>query len=282
MIFKINAQVGDDFNVFFKELVRLCEKITRQHYVSWRHFSISPSQFWDGLDIKEQKALADMLKEEINIVYDKNASWKEKADFADIAGKYIYDSLLKSLRKNPIFELHSMFNNRRYVVKGNTETGENTSFKDILAQKKKYEEKEEREYQEWLSTDEGKTYIKEQKDEEKFRNKKKKEYKQKLKAISFSFCEGGEEKWKRGLENNKDSYGRGVYDYALYWAYLMEQEMNDELTEQVKSRTSHVADVEGISGFMYGGAVKILTHCWKYGEQLRLLHNFKVPFDTSE
>lgn len=35
------------------------------------------------------------------------------------------------------------------------------------------------------------------------------------------------------------------------------------------NRLSHEADVEGITGFMYGCAVSILSQYWKYGEELR-------------
>jgi hypothetical protein len=41
----------------------------------------------------------------------------------------------------------------------------------------------------------------------------------------------------------------------------------------IASKTSHEADIEGITGFMYGTAVKVLTDCWKHGEDLRKWHN---------
>ena len=45
------------------------------------------------------------------------------------------------------------------------------------------------------------------------------------------------------------------------------------LTKEVMDSTSSEADGEGITGFMYGAAVSILADCWKYGEQLRKIHN---------
>ena len=41
----------------------------------------------------------------------------------------------------------------------------------------------------------------------------------------------------------------------------------------VAKQTSHDADLEGITGFMYGCAVSILSKCWKHGEDLRRWHN---------
>ena len=38
-------------------------------------------------------------------------------------------------------------------------------------------------------------------------------------------------------------------------------------------KTSHSADTEGITGFMYGVAVSVLAACWTHGEELRRWHN---------
>ena len=38
-------------------------------------------------------------------------------------------------------------------------------------------------------------------------------------------------------------------------------------------KCSHDADTDGITGFMYGAAVSILSNHWKYGELLRKWHN---------
>jgi hypothetical protein len=80
--------------------------------------------------------------------------------------------------------------------------------------------------------------------------------------------------WNKGLANNTDPYGRAVFDYAKAWAELMEKEIEEgkPLTAIAKD-TSHEADTEGITGFMYGCAVSTLAACWIYGEDLRLWHN---------
>lgn len=69
-------------------------------------------------------------------------------------------------------------------------------------------------------------------------------------------------------------YGLACFRYAEAWADLMEARMADgaEL-EDIAKQTSREADTEGITGFMYGMAVKILAHSWEHGERLRIWHN---------
>lgn len=79
------------------------------------------------------------------------------------------------------------------------------------------------------------------------------------------------EDWK---SNNTDPYGAGIFRYAEKWAELMELEINDNLqVKDIAKITSRNADTEGITGFMYGAAVHILSHVWEYGEELRKWHN---------
>ena len=80
--------------------------------------------------------------------------------------------------------------------------------------------------------------------------------------------------WEEGLKNNTDMYGAGIYRYAEAWANLMEEKINTGANlEDIASSTSHEADTEGITGFMYGAAVSVLSHAWEHGEELRLWHN---------
>lgn len=83
-----------------------------------------------------------------------------------------------------------------------------------------------------------------------------------------------QEKWNSWVENNTDPYGSCIIRYAEYWADLMEGAMDQgsELSDVAKD-LSHKADVEGITGFMYGAAVNVLSTCWEHGEQLRRWHN---------
>ena len=84
------------------------------------------------------------------------------------------------------------------------------------------------------------------------------------------------EGWKKTCDNNKDPYGGAVITYAERWARLMEARMNrGEKLADIADQCSHLADNEGITGFMYGCAVSILSKVWAHGEALRLWHNLK-------
>jgi hypothetical protein len=94
----------------------------------------------------------------------------------------------------------------------------------------------------------------------------------------FSYSEGGEEKWNTCKSVNSDGYGSGVVRFAHRWARLMEAEIaNNPNSSGVISFSakdlSHLADNEGITGFMYGAAVSILAQVWKHGDELRRWHN---------
>lgn len=83
--------------------------------------------------------------------------------------------------------------------------------------------------------------------------------------------------WQKFKDNNKDGYGGAVVTYAERWARLMQVEMaNGKKLEDMADATSSEADLEGITGFMYGCAVSTLAHCWKHGDQLRRWHNLKT------
>ncbi len=84
-----------------------------------------------------------------------------------------------------------------------------------------------------------------------------------------------QEAWERGLKKNQDAYGACTYRYAQRWAELMEERMAAAKmpVADVASFTSHDADTEGITGFMYGCAVSVLASVWEHGEDLRRWHN---------
>ena len=90
-----------------------------------------------------------------------------------------------------------------------------------------------------------------------------------------------QELWNQGLANNPDPYGRSCYTYAEAWADLMEKRMaNGEKLEDVADSTSHEADTDGITGYMYGVAVALLSQAWEHGEELRRWHNLKTQLGT--
>ena len=84
------------------------------------------------------------------------------------------------------------------------------------------------------------------------------------------------ERWKKANDANPPSepYGHRVMTYAEDWANAMEREIAKGRTvEECAEATSHEADTDGITGFMYGAAVSTLAAVWGHGEALRRWHN---------
>lgn len=87
--------------------------------------------------------------------------------------------------------------------------------------------------------------------------------------------------WRQWVTNNQDPYGRAIINYAQRWAELMEEKMKEGAKlEDIAKQTSREADGEGITGYMYGAAVSVLSTSWEYGEQLRLWHNIDTQIGT--
>lgn len=87
--------------------------------------------------------------------------------------------------------------------------------------------------------------------------------------------------WKQFVEVNTDGYGSGVIRFAERWARLMEGRIaKGDTMEKFAKETSHLADNEGITGFMYGCAVSILSKVWVHGEQLQRWHNKSIQLGT--
>ena len=89
---------------------------------------------------------------------------------------------------------------------------------------------------------------------------------------------GTEQEYAKYRETNRaDAYSARVVSYGEYWAALMEAEIERGKTvAQIAQETSHQADTDGITGFMYGAAVSALAHFWVHGEELRRWHNKDV------
>lgn len=95
---------------------------------------------------------------------------------------------------------------------------------------------------------------------------------------------GMEDHWAERVRiNSDDPYSKGVIDYAIRWADLMEAgiERGAKL-EDIADRASHDADTEGITGFMYGAAVAELSQAWVHGDELRRWHNKKYGVDEDK
>lgn len=91
---------------------------------------------------------------------------------------------------------------------------------------------------------------------------------------------------KQGLEeeyteykklNESDPYSARVVSYSEDWANLMEEQLaKGQTIEFIAKEMAHIADTDGISGFMYGASVSALAHFWVHGEALRRWHNKDV------
>jgi hypothetical protein len=91
------------------------------------------------------------------------------------------------------------------------------------------------------------------------------------------------EGWNKSVEVNKDDdYGAEITRYSEAWADLMEAEIAQGKTvAQCADETGSQADNNGgITGFMYGCAVGILSKVWEHGEELRRWHNLKTQIGT--
>lgn len=66
-----------------------------------------------------------------------------------------------------------------------------------------------------------------------------------------------------------DSYSARIMIYAEDWARLMQKSIIDgKLSEDIIDKTSHLADYDGITGFMYSAAKRTLKEFWVYGHIL--------------
>ena len=95
---------------------------------------------------------------------------------------------------------------------------------------------------------------------------------------------GMEADYQKGYKNNLDPYGHAVYAFAERWAELMEKDIEDcggPTAAAIANfeKRSREADTEGITGFMYGCAVQILSDCWEFGEILRRWHNKEYGYE---
>lgn len=101
----------------------------------------------------------------------------------------------------------------------------------------------------------------------------------------MKIIEGKEKEYKDWYDKNNDGYSRACFTYVERWAEMMEEKIEASSDDVMKvivdnaDKLSYEADEEGITGFMYGCAVSILSQCWKYGELLRKWHNGEYNYD---
>lgn len=101
----------------------------------------------------------------------------------------------------------------------------------------------------------------------------------------MKIIKGKEKEYKDWYDKNSDGYSRACFTYAERWADMLEEviDISNATPQDViidnAEKLSHTADVEGITGFMYGCAVNILAQCWEYGEILRKWHNNEYDYN---
>ncbi len=117
--------------------------------------------------------------------------------------------------------------------------------------------------------------VKRLEQEKEFRRKDEQErddFNELVKGVEVEFVNLDE--YQKGKDKNTDPYGGAVYEYAEGWAKLMQIEISKgKKVSDIAEETSFKLGFIGISGFMYGAAVSILSNFWKYGEELREWHN---------
>jgi hypothetical protein len=99
-----------------------------------------------------------------------------------------------------------------------------------------------------------------------------------VQGIEIDIEPGKLTEWVRFIETNSgDPYSKGVVIYAEQWARLMQARMRDGSSlSEVAEQASNDADIDGITGFMFGCAVSVLAHVWRHGETLRQWHNLET------
>ena len=77
--------------------------------------------------------------------------------------------------------------------------------------------------------------------------------------------------------NSEDAYSKAVIRYTIIWTQYMEyliRKYGMKISE-IWDRCSNLADVDGVTGFMYGAAASIISRVWQYGEEFRKYYNSK-------
>lgn len=259
-ILNIEPSVGSSLAVFSEKLLNIYQQLQQ---LQQHNHSVCDSWFYKNI-------FSSLPKEQQKTYH--TLDWKHEDYGIEciVGGMQVFNKLYQEHRYN--FQIRFTFNGCLIAL------APNTTIEDVIFQWENYWKNKETTREKWLLTEEGIKYTEEKVREAKKEEKKVRDFK-KLLNKSFTFSKEGESIWNKGLEKNNDPYGRGVYDFAKVWAYLMEQEIKDELTQKTMESCCSKANAEGITGFMYGAAVSILSQCWKYGEQLRKIHNGEYSYE---
>ena len=104
----------------------------------------------------------------------------------------------------------------------------------------------------------------------------------------MKIAKGKEKEYQKWVDANRDFYGKGVIDFGVRWAELLEaiidktsKDMINETIYNNAEQTSLKADTEYITGFQYGCAVRFLAEVWEYGKILNAWHNNQYGYDEN-
>lgn len=82
---------------------------------------------------------------------------------------------------------------------------------------------------------------------------------------------GREKDFKKFIELNSDFLGKGIVDYAIRWAELLETQ--ETLSYSISETASSKADINNqASGTVYGAAKYVLFAYWYKGDQLKEIY----------
>lgn len=124
-----------------------------------------------------------------------------------------------------------------------------------------------------IATEANEKKAEEQQEEWRLKDEKQqKEFSEKVGDSKISITNG--KIWDEYVEKNNDPYGKCCIDYARDWGRLMQYYISKgETIVECADRSSHELGWYGITGFMYGAAVMMLSGCWEHGEELKKWHN---------
>ena len=99
----------------------------------------------------------------------------------------------------------------------------------------------------------------------------------------MKILQGKEKEYTEYKSQMTDDYSARIISYSESWAELMEIEIDkignpEEAIQKCAKAAADEADYDGITGYMYNCAVKILVCFWKYGEILRKWHNGSLGY----
>ena len=100
----------------------------------------------------------------------------------------------------------------------------------------------------------------------------------------MKIIKGKEKEYKDWCSKNNDPYDRACLTFAERWAELLEEQItkSDNVMQCINDNTdkcSHEADTDGITRFIYGCSIIVLSQYWKYGEYLRKWLNKKYGYN---